>query len=351
MFRHNIVNQQYMSRNRKFTFEIENYTDEVVSHLKELKSNNKCEYIAFYNEETKLKGFIRFSNQRTPESIRKTFFKTYLIKIDQAEPTINHRDLMLSKPNFYEDGKWTRLRKHEKRESSQAEHIDQINKMMAQHGDQMQKIMDICLALAKTNAAVTETAALVQSNQNTNTTNQNIKQKFNLNIFLNEQCKNAMNLIDFVKNIKLQMEDLLLHNKVGYADAISAIFNKEINKLDLTMRPLHCTDAKREIIYVKNENKWQHDEANAIAEKAIETLTNRNYMQIKQWKEDNPDYNSNPKKNLEYIKLVKNLVGGSSDYEQNMNTQKIIRSIIRNSRLDKEEALVLMNELYNKQKA
>ena len=71
-------------------------------------------------------------------------------------------------------------------------------------------------------------------------------------------------------------------------------------------------------------------------------------MQIKQWKEENPDYNSNPKKNLEYIKLVKNLVGGSSDYEQNMNTQKIIRNITKNSRLDKEEALILMNEFFKK---
>jgi hypothetical protein len=192
---------------------------------------------------------------------------------------------MLLKPGFYETGKWTRLRKHEK--PAPKSQIDQINKMMAQHGDQMQKIMDICLALAKTNAVVTETAALVKNNH---PPNQNIKQKFNLNIFLNEQCKNAMNLIDFVKNIKLQMEDLLLHSKVGYADAISAIFNKEINKLDLTMRPLHCTDAKREIIYVKNADKWQHDEANVIAEKAIETLTNRNYMQIKLWKEENPEF-------------------------------------------------------------
>ena len=340
-----------MSRYRKFTFEIKNYTEEMIDYLKELKPNGQCEYIAFYNEETILNGFIRFSNQRTSESIKKTIFKNQTITITPADQSINHREQMLLKSNFYEDGKWTRLRKHEKNDAAgQTAQIDQINKMMAQHGDQMQKIMEICLALAKTNAAVTETAALVHSNQsNTNTTNQNIKQKFNLNIFLNEQCKNAVNLIDFVKNIKLQMEDLLLHNKVGYADAISAIFNKEINKLDLTMRPLHCTDAKREIIYVKNENKWQHDEANAIAEKAIETLTNRNYMQIKQWKEENPDYNSNPKKNLEYIKLVKNLVGGSSDYEQNMNTQKIIRNITKNSRLDKEEALILMNEFFKKQ--
>ena len=340
-----------MSRSRKFTFEINTYTEEMLVFFKLLKSSGKCEYIAFYTEEPNLNGFIRFSNQRTSESIKKTIFKNKTITITPADQSINHREQMILKPNFYEDGKWTRLRKHEKKDAvGQAAQLDQINKMMAQHGDQMQKIMEICLALAKTNAAVTETAALVQSNQsNTNTTNQNIKQKFNLNIFLNEQCKNAVNLIDFVKNIKLQMEDLLLHNKVGYADAISAIFNKEINKLDLTMRPLHCTDAKREIIYVKNENKWQHDEANAIAEKAIETLTNRNYMQIKQWKEENPDYNSNPKKNLEYIKLVKNLVGGSSDYEQNMNTQKIIRNITKNSRLDKEEALILMNEFFKKQ--
>lgn len=328
-----------MSRSRKFTFEIKK-DDQTINYLKELKNDGHCEYIAFYMEDSTIKGFIRFSNQRTTESIKKTIFKNNAINVNNADPEINHREIISCKEGYYESGKWTRLRKHEKK--TEETQIVQINKMMAQHGDQMQKIMEICLALAKTNATVTETAAL-QTN-----TNQNIKQKFNLNIFLNEQCKNAMNLIDFVKNIKLQMEDLLLHSKVGYADAISAIFNKEFNKLDLTMRPLHCTDVKREIIYVKNENKWQHDESNTIAEKAIETLTNRNYMQIKQWKEDNPDYNTNPKKNLEYIKLVRNLVGGSSDYEQNANTQKIIRNIIKNSKLDKEEALVLMNELYNK---
>ena len=328
-----------MSRSRKFTFEIKK-DDQTINYLKELKNESLCEYIAFYVEDSTIKGFIRFSNQRTTESIKKTIFKNNAINVNNADPEINHREIISCKEGYYESGKWTRLRKHEKK--TEDTQIVQINKMMAQHGDQMQKIMEICLALAKTNATVTETAAL-QTN-----TNQNIKQKFNLNIFLNEQCKNAMNLIDFVKNIKLQMEDLLLHSKVGYADAISAIFNKEFNKLDLTMRPLHCTDVKREIIYVKNENKWQHDESNTIAEKAIETLTNRNYMQIKQWKDDNPDYNTNPKKNLEYIKLVRNLVGGSSDYEQNANTQKIIRNIIKNSKLDKEEALVLMNELYNK---
>jgi hypothetical protein len=328
-----------MSRSRKFTFEIKK-DEQTINYLKELKNESLCEYIAFYVEDSTIKGFIRFSNQRTTESIKKTIFKNNAINVNNADPEINHREIISCKEGYYESGKWTRLRKHEKK--TEETQIVQINKMMAQHGDQMQKIMEICLALAKTNATVTETAAL-QTN-----TNQNIKQKFNLNIFLNEQCKNAMNLIDFVKNIKLQMEDLLLHSKVGYADAISAIFNKEFNKLDLTMRPLHCTDVKREIIYVKNENKWQHDESNTIAEKAIETLTNRNYMQIKQWKEDNPDYNTNPKKNLEYIKLVRNLVGGSSDYEQNANTQKIIRNIIKNSKLDKEEALVLMNELYNK---
>jgi hypothetical protein len=328
-----------MSRSRKFTFEIKK-DEQTINYLKELKNESLCEYIAFYVEDSTIKGFIRFSNQRTTESIKKTIFKNNAINVNNADPEINHREIISCKEGYYESGKWTRLRKHEKK--TEETQIVQINKMMAQHGDQMQKIMEICLALAKTNATVTETAAL-QTN-----TNQNIKQKFNLNIFLNEQCKNAMNLIDFVKNIKLQMEDLLLHSKVGYADAISAIFNKEFNKLDLTMRPLHCTDVKREIIYVKNENKWQHDESNTIAEKAIETLTNRNYMQIKQWKDDNPDYNTNPKKNLEYIKLVRNLVGGSSDYEQNANTQKIIRNIIKNSKLDKEEALVLMNELYNK---
>ena len=336
-----------MSRTRKFIFEINNYTEEYITYLIELKNTNQCEYIAFYRDTSTIVGFIRFSNQRSTESILKSVFNNNAI-IRPANSTINHRELMIAKPGFLEFGKWTRQRHHVSDEKVGAdEQIVQINKMMAQHGDQMQKIMEICLALAKSNAVVSETAALIQSSNNSNTTtNQNIKQKFNLNIFLNEQCKDAVNLIDFVKNIKLQMEDLLLHSKLGYADAISEIFNKEINKLDLTMRPMHCTDAKREIIYVKNENKWQCDEANAIAEKAIETLSNRNYWQIRQWKEENPDYNSNPKKNLEYIKLVKNLVGGSSDQEQNLNTRKIIKNIIKNSQLDKEEALILMNDFF-----
>ncbi len=222
----------------------------------------------------------------------------------------------------------------------------QIQKTPSAESDNFQQLMNMCLTLAKSNATVAENLtvysnSIIQNNNNSNNNNNSkIKNKFNLNFFLNEQCKDAINLIDFVKGIQLELNDMILHNKVGYADAISTIFNKELNKMELTKRPVHCTDLKREVIYVKDDGKWQNDENHEIADKAITILSTRNYLQMKKWKEENPNYLTNPEKNVEYIKLTKNLMGGSTDQEQDANSKKIIKSIAKTTHLDKEDALV-----------
>ena len=186
-----------------------------------------------------------------------------------------------------------------------------INDFKMSEEEQIKKITEICMNLVKSLPPPTQT----------------VKQKFNLNFFLNEECKDAINIIDFVKGIHLDMKDFLSYGKLGYSEAISNIFKKEINKIDLTKRPVHCTDLKRETLYVRNNNEWQNDESKEITDRAIETLSNRNYLQIKQWKEENPNYQSCPEKYNEYLMLSKQLIGGSSDYEQETNLKRVIKNI------------------------
>jgi hypothetical protein len=167
-----------------------------------------------------------------------------------------------------------------------------------------------------------------------NNTNNN---QFNLNFFLNEQCKDAINIIDFVKGIHLDMKDFLLYGKLGYSEAISHIFKKEMEKIDLTKRPLHCTDIKRETLYVRNNNQWQNDETKEITDNAIETLSNRNYIQMIRWKDENTDYAESPEKYNNYLMLMKELIGGRTDQEQETNLKRVVKNIAAFTFVDKEQ--------------
>ena len=151
------------------------------------------------------------------------------------------------------------------------------------------------------------------------------------------QPKDAINIIDFVKGIHLDMKDFLLYGKLGYSEAISHIFKKEMEKIDLTKRPLHCTDIKRETLYVRNNNQWQNDETKEITDNAIETLSNRNYIQMIRWKDENPDYAESPEKYSNYLMLMKELIGGRSDHEQDMNLKRIVKNIATFAFVDKEQ--------------
>ena len=194
--------------------------------------------------------------------------------------------------------------------------------------------MDVCLSLAK-NIPSVET--------HTNSHNK-VKNKFNLNFFLNEQCKDAVNLIDFVKGIQLEMKDMLLHNKVGYAEAISQIIIKAMKNMDLTQRPIHCTDLKRETLYVRNMNEWLNDESKEISGKAMEIISNTSITEMKQWKEANPDYESKKEKQTEYMRLMRNVIGSVTDAEENAEKKKFIKNISQNTVLDKDHALNIMNQ-------
>jgi hypothetical protein len=204
--------------------------------------------------------------------------------------------------------------------------IETFNHSKDNDSEQIKQISNICMTIAK------NTPTTITNANNNNTTNNT---KFNLNFFLNEQCKDAMNLVDFAKSIKIKLEDIMLYKKIGHAEAVSQIFDNAYKNMDLKMRPMHCTDVKRETLYVRNEDKWVNDESKEFAEKAIDIISNNSFRQFKQWKEANPDYMTNEEKKQEYTILMKQLVGGSSDREMDENVKKILKNISKNTQLSK----------------
>jgi hypothetical protein len=181
---------------------------------------------------------------------------------------------------------------------------------------------------------ISKNQTITQINTNCN----NTTNKFNLNFFLNEQCKDALNLADFINSLHLQLSDLQTVGKLGYSEGISKIFVNGLKELDLYKRPLHCSDIKREILYVKDEDKWQkEDDENTKMKHAIQHITHKNIKQIPKWVEQNPSCkDSDSKQNEEYMQLVSNSMTGNSLEEQLYNMNKIISKVAKEVIIDKE---------------
>jgi hypothetical protein len=162
-------------------------------------------------------------------------------------------------------------------------------------------------------------------NHSHNTTHTNSHNKaFNLQFFLNETCKNAMNITDFVESIKLQLSDFMSMGDVGFVEGISNIIVKNLNSLDETIRPIHCTDQKRETFYVKDENKWEKEEDDRTKlKKMIRSIAYKNEKLIKTYKETYPDYNnSESKRSDQYSKIMIEAMDCKDE-----SREKIIRNI------------------------
>jgi hypothetical protein len=175
-------------------------------------------------------------------------------------------------------------------------------------------------------------------NSTTNNTHTNSHNKiFNLQLFLNETCKDAMNIMDFVDSIKLQLSDLENVGKVGYVEGISNIIVKNLKDLDVTERPIHCTDKKREVLYIKDENKWEkEDEERKKIRNVIKRVANKNIRLLQKFKEVHPDCGkSSSKFSDQYDKIIVEAMGGSGDNDLEKE-EKIIQKISKNVTIDKE---------------
>jgi hypothetical protein len=170
-----------------------------------------------------------------------------------------------------------------------------------------------------------------------NTINTNSHNKsFNLNFFLNETCKDAMNIMEFVDSIKIQLSDLENVGKLGYVQGMSKIIANNLNLLDETKRPVHCTDSKREVLYIKDENKWEKENENKTKmRKVIKHVTHKNTKLLKEYKAKYPGCEQSDSKYSDaYDKLIVEAFGGKGDNDVEKE-DKIIRNIAKNVLIDK----------------
>ena len=165
---------------------------------------------------------------------------------------------------------------------------------------------------------------------NNNTTN-NVKQRFNINVFLNEKCKDAISMDQFIEKIEVSMKNLLTTKDKGLGEGLSNIIIDNMNKLSLYERPMHCTDKKRETLYVKNE-EWQKDENQELINSLLKKVEHKQMKNIKQWTENHPDYMEDEKLQVEYIDLIRKCTSSVEGCKE-----KVIKKVCDNVYLTEKE--------------
>ena len=175
------------------------------------------------------------------------------------------------------------------------------------------------------------------SQNNINNNNINSNNSFNLNVFLNETCKDAMNIMDFVGQLQVGIKDLEETGRLGYAEGISKIFINGLKQINISDRPLHCSDSKRETIYIRDKNQWsKENEEKSLLTNAIKHVAHKNMKQISEWTKINPEYkDSSSKQNDRYLKIVCESMCGTTKEETEKNYNKIIKNITKETVIDK----------------
>jgi hypothetical protein len=175
---------------------------------------------------------------------------------------------------------------------------------------------------------------IINNNNKTNNNN-NMTNNFNLNVFLNEHCKDALNISEFVDSLKITFEDLLYSKKNGLVEGISNVMIRGLKELDIYKRPIHCTDRKRETMYIKDHEKWEKDETHEIMRNTIEKIADKERTALQIWTEENPDWIETERKQLEYLTMLRNVSEPIEDDAK--NGRKIIRAVSREVIVDKKE--------------
>ena len=219
------------------------------------------------------------------------------------------------------------LWKHKKKCESPEIEIQKHNLELQKQNLELHKhILEICKNL--------QPGSINNSHNNTNSLNKT----FNLQFFLNETCKDAMNISEFIENISLQLSDLESIGKLGYVEGVSNIIIKNLNALEVTQRPLHCTDKKREIVYVKDDDEWQKEEENKKhIRQVISNVVSKNMKLLPEYQNKYPEcMNPESKKSDEYNKIIMETMGGGMDVADK-NKEKIIKKVTKEVIVEKEE--------------
>jgi hypothetical protein len=169
-----------------------------------------------------------------------------------------------------------------------------------------------------------------------NTTNNNITNNFNLNLFLNEKCKDALNMSEFIDSLKITLEDLLFSKNNGITRGITDVMIKGLKELDIYKRPIHCTDIKRDIMYIKDEDKWQKDDNHDKMKNTIVKIADKERNALQQWAVDNPDWIETEKKQIEYLTMVRSICEPIENFDK--YERKIVKNVGKEIIVDKRNA-------------
>jgi hypothetical protein len=238
------------------------------------------------------------------------------------------------------------LWRHKKKCQYDENNIDNFE-MVESNNSEIEELKDFMKYLMKENSEmknmmleVIKNGTHISTTNNSNNINNSNNKTFNLQLFLNETCKDAMNIMDFVDSVKLQLSDLEKVGEIGFVDGISNIIVKNLKALDVEKRPVHCTDSKREVLYIKDDNKWEKEEhENKRIRKAIKYIAHKNSKLLPQFREKYPDCNKSQSiQSDQYNKLIIEAMGGAgdNDYEKE---DKIIKNLAKEVTIDKEKYL------------
>jgi len=201
------------------------------------------------------------------------------------------------------------------------------NVLVEQNKELQKKLLELASKQTNTN------------NINSHNTNNN---HFNLQFFLNETCKDAMNIVDFVNSLKITIEDFETTGKIGFVDGISRIFIKELKKLETEKLPIHCTDLKRETVYIKDNNIWEkeNDEKKRL-KWTIDSVAKMNFNQLQEWQTKYPEcFENNTVENNKYIKFAMAALGGQGKEEEEKFRDRIMKNVLKEVLLDKKRIVL-----------
>jgi hypothetical protein len=252
--------------------------------------------------------------------------------------TTKNNDFYPEKPKTYEcsgctkffndrAGLWRHKKKCEYIEKSEIDKDELIITLLKQNTELIKGQQDMIVKLS-------ENGINNNANNSYNTTNSHNK-AFNLNFFLNETCKEAMNIGEFVDSIKIQLSDLEKVGEAGYIEGISSIIVKNLKQLDVTKRPVHCTDKKRETVYIKDDDKWEKDEDKSKMHKLIKKVVLKNSKMFPKFRESHPDCTAYYSKfSDQYNKIIYESMGGKGDNDFEKH-EKIIKNVLKEVVVDK----------------
>ena len=228
------------------------------------------------------------------------------------------------------------LDKHSDEKSSQID-SNLVFQLIKQNDDFKNLIIDQTKIIMEQNKTIVD--AIKQNNNTVNTTNNvnSHNNTFNLQLFLHEECKDAMNMSEFLESIKYQLADVISVGELGYVNGISKLIISNLNALEVTKRPVHCTDEKRETIYIKDAGVWAKDEDNNKLRRLIKSVSNRNFKHTRLYKEKYPDCTRSDSKYSDiYNKMIIEATGGGSKCNDFESENKIMKKIVKVITIDKE---------------